>query len=242
METLAIIPCRKGSKGLPGKNTKDFCGKPLVLWTIEEIKKCKSVTRVLLSTDDPKAREVALANGVEVPFMRPADISGDLATDYEFISHALNFLQSKESYSPDIVIRLPVTSPLRRADHVEHGIQTLVNTPGADSVRPICPVSKHPYKFWKKSSDTRFIEPFLDEAFTGFKEPANLPRQLFPEIYQHTGAADFIWTKTILDMCSVSGRSVGYFFMEEESSVNIDTEEDFMYAEYLMKFRLSKTE
>ena len=124
METLAIIPCRKGSKGLPGKNTKDFCGKPLVLWTIEEIKKCKSVTRVLLSTDDPKAREVALANGVEVPFMRPKRLAGDYVPMHPVIEYTVKKLLSM-GYEFDIFVLRDCTVPFIQNKDIQGAVDLL---------------------------------------------------------------------------------------------------------------------
>ena len=241
LEVLAIIPSRLGSKGLPGKNTKLFCGEPLISWTIKEIKNSDLISRAIISSNDQEAISIAKSSGIEVPFVRPSNISGDLATDIEFIQHALLFLQKNQAYSPDIVVRLPPTSPLRTAKHIDQGVKTLINTSTLDSVRPVCKVSHHPYKYWTMDDDNVILKPFLDKSVTGFKEPANLPRQLFPTIYRHTGAADFIWTKTIKEKNSASGDTIGYFLMDDEDSVNIDSELDFLFAEFLMKKRLSQT-
>ena len=238
MNTLAIIPARGGSKGVPQKNIKLFCGEPLIAWSIKETEKSKYISRTIVSTDDPKIAEVAKSFGAEIPFMRPDEISGDLATDYEFILHALDFLKENELYEPDIIVRLPPTSPLRKAEHIDRGIQKLLDTPQADAVRPIYEVSKHPFKFWKISDNEQFLEPFLPKSITRFDEPSNLPRQLFPPVYSHTGSVDVIWTKTIRLKKSVSGENIAYFIMDEEDSVNIDTLLDFFVAEQLMKRRI----
>lgn len=240
MEILAIIPARGGSKSIPRKNIKLLCGKPLIVWTIEEAKKSKLLTRTIVSTDDEEIARVARAYGAEVPFMRPAEISGDLATDVEFLEHALEYLEQNEGYRPDIVVRLPPTSPLCTATHIDEGVSTLLNNPEADAVRPICEASKHPYKLWKLSEDSPWLEPFLSKSFTGFDEAQNLPRQLFPKVYMHTGAMDVMRTRTIREQHSTSGKKTAYFFMKPEDSVNIDYPIDFEIAEILLKKRIEQ--
>ncbi|MEK7090571.1 MAG: acylneuraminate cytidylyltransferase family protein, partial [Patescibacteria group bacterium] len=145
MEILGIIPARGGSKGVPGKNIRNLAGKPLIAWTIEIAKQSNLLTRLIISTDSEEIAKVAEKYGGEVPFLRPAEISGDLATDVEFLNHALDFLKQKENYEPDIILRLPPTSPLRTAAHIDQGIQKLLDNPDADSCRPITESPKHPY-------------------------------------------------------------------------------------------------
>lgn len=236
--SLGIIPARGGSKGIPGKNIKMLAGKPLIAWTIEAAKNADLLDRVIVSTDDEEIAKVAREYGAEVPFLRPKEISGDLATDVEFIDHALLFLKEKEGYEPDIVLRLPPTSPLRKAEHINMGIMTLVDTPSADASRPIVESPKHPYKFWVTKEGSPFLRPFLGKEITGFDEPHNLPRQLFPKVYMHTGAMDVIWVKTIKEQRSTSGKNLAYFFMDAESSCNIDSPVDFLIADTILKDRV----
>src|SRR5262249_34406295 len=152
---------RGGSKGVPRKNIRFFCGKPLIAWTIEEAQKTSHPIRIVVSTDDAETAEVAVQYGAEAPFLRPAAISGDLATDVEFLLHALDFFQARENYQPKIILRLPPTSPLRTADDIDRGIAMLLDTPDADAVRPIVESPKHPYKSWQISADGKWLKPFL---------------------------------------------------------------------------------
>ena len=237
-EILAIIPARGGSKGVPGKNIRNLAGKPLIAWTVEEAKKSKLLTRVIVSTDSEEIAEVARSYGAEVPFLRPKEISQDISTDVEFLLHALDFLKNKEGYEPDIILRLPPTSPLRTASHIDEGIKTLIDNPDADSCRPITESPKHPYKMWQIREDSPIMEPFLSRVVTQMDEPYNLPRQLLPKAYIHTGAMDIMRLRTIRDLKSTSGKKVAYFFMKPEDSINIDSEIDFQIAEVLMKKRL----
>jgi CMP-N,N'-diacetyllegionaminic acid synthase len=236
---LAIIPARGGSKGILGKNIKPLAGKPLIAWTIDAAKQSPLVDRVIVSTDDEGIATVAREYGADVPFLRPAEISGDLATDVEFIEHALDFFEKEEEFVPDIVLRLPPTSPLRKVEHIDTGIITLVDTEGADASRPITESPKHPYKFWMiDEENTSFLRPFLGKEITGFDAPHNLPRQLFPKVYMHTGALDAVWVKTIREQKSTSGKKLAHFPMDIESSVNIDHPFDFLIAEAVMNKRL----
>ncbi len=238
-QVLVIIPARGGSKGVPGKNIKLLAGKPLIAWTIEVALQSDLVDRVIVSTDDEKIAAVAKEYGAEVPFLRPIEISGDRATDVEFIEHALDYFETQESYVPDIILRLPPTSPLRTVEHIDMGIMTLVDTKGADAARPIVESPKHPYKFWMiDEEDSVFLRPFLNTEFTGFVEPHNMPRQLFPTVYMHTGALDAVWVKTIREQKSTSGKKLAHFKMDMESSSNIDHSIDFEIAEVLMSKRI----
>ncbi len=237
MEILGIIPARGGSKGVPRKNIRSLAGKPLIAWTIEAARQSKLLTRLIVSTDDPEIAEVARFYGAEVPFLRPAEISHDLATDVEFLLHALDFLKEKEGYEPDIVLRLPPTSPLRTGAHIDEGIETLLRDPEADASRPISEAPKHPYKMWKIDATGKYIEPFLPFSFTQMYEPYNSPRQILPKAFVHTGAMDVMRLRTIRELKSTSGKKLAYFFMTPEDSVNIDHPMDFELAELLMKKR-----
>ncbi|OGM93713.1 MAG: hypothetical protein A3J67_00445 [Parcubacteria group bacterium RIFCSPHIGHO2_02_FULL_48_10b] len=238
MKVLGIIPARGGSKGVPRKNIRNLCGNPLIAWTIEEAKKSKLLTRIIVTTEDSEIAKVARAYGAEIPFMRPKELAADLSTDMDFLTHALDWLRDKEGYEPDIVVTLRVTAPLKTAAHIDEGIQKLIDNPDADAARPIHESPKHPYKMWKISEDETHLEEFLSKSFTGFDEPHNLPRQLFPKVYVHTGAMDIMRRRTIQELKSTSGNKLAYFFMDPKDSVNIDSEMDFQMAEFLMSKRL----
>ena len=238
MEVLGVIPARGGSKGVPRKNIRPLAGKPLIAWTIEEAQKSKLLTRTIITTEDSEIAEVARSFGAEVPFMRPPELAQDLSTDVDFLTHALRWLHDNEGYEPDIVVTLRVTAPLKRAVHIDEGIQKLIDNPDADASRPIHESPKHPYKMWKIREGGMYLEEFLPKSFTGFDEPHNLPRQLFPKVYVHTGAMDIMRRRTVEELKSTSGNKLAYFFMDPKDSINIDSEMDFQMAEFLMNKRL----
>jgi CMP-N,N'-diacetyllegionaminic acid synthase len=239
-EVLGIIPARGGSKSVPRKNIKNLCGKPLIAWTIEETMKSRFLTRTIVSTDDEEIAQVARDYGADVPFLRPHNIAQDHSIDLEFFKHALNWLKNNEGYEPEIVLRLPPTSPLRTADHIDDGINVLIKNPEADSARSIMLVDKHPYRMWKLSHGQKLIDPFLPEGITGMKDAPNQPRQSYPPVYVQTGALEVIRTRTIYDLNSTAGKKIAHTFMNPEDSINIDTEADFYIAESLLKRRLVK--
>lgn len=235
MEVLAIIPARGGSKGVPRKNIKPLADKPLVAWVIEAAKATPLVNRVVVSTEDEEIASVARKYGAEVPFMRPPEFAKDLSTTLEVLEHALVHLIEHEEYSPDIVLLLPPTAPLVLPSDITQGVEALLNDHFADSVRPVVPSAKHPYKNLR--IEDGYLRPFYEADITGFEEPYDMPRQLFPNAYVYSGAFQVIRTKTILEHKSLSGARMGYIHMPHERSVNIDTIDDFEYADMLMRRR-----
>lgn len=128
----AIIPARGGSKGIPRKNLIDICGKPLVVWSIEQALASSRIDRVIVSTDDDEIAAVAIDSGAEV-IARPADISGDNASTESAIAHALEVANGE----PDLVVLLQPTSPVRTASDINMAIETLddaIDCEGADSL------------------------------------------------------------------------------------------------------------
>lgn len=233
MKIYAIIPARGGSKGVPGKNVKNLCGKPLIAWTIEAAKKVPQISRVIVNTDDADIARVARAHGAEV-FKRPKELAEDLTLDLPVFEHHLRALEA-EGDSPDIVVDLRATAPLRRGARIAEGIALLqkLGRKNADSVRAVSKASKHPYKMWLFEGE--YIKPFLGEAHTGIKEPYNTARQLLPEVYQNNGCVNVFWPETILEKKSMTGKKIAGFVMEEWESVNIDMPIDFIVAEELMR-------
>jgi YrbI family 3-deoxy-D-manno-octulosonate 8-phosphate phosphatase len=135
---LAIIPARGGSKGIPRKNVKLFLGKPLLVHSIEQARQAPSVTRIVVSTDDPEITTIARAHAADV-VRRPPEMSGDRATSESALLHTLDHLRTTEDYEPELIVFLQATSPLRRPGELQAAIDTLRNQQ-ADSLFSACPV------------------------------------------------------------------------------------------------------
>ena len=112
MVIQAFIFARGGSKGLPGKNMRNFCGKPLIAWSIEQALAVKSINSVIVSTDSQEIAEASREYGAEVPFIRPTEIAGDRSTDFDFIKHALDWLSQNDA-EPDFIVHIRPTTPFR---------------------------------------------------------------------------------------------------------------------------------
>ena len=223
MNLLALIPARGGSKGIPRKNIRSFCGKPLLQWSIEAALSSSSVDQVVVSTDDPEIAQVALASGAEVPFLRPPELSSDSAPGIAAVLHALDQLP----YVTDVLLLQP-TSPLRTVHDIE-SIVALRNKALCESVVSLTPCAKHPAWMYNLASDQR-LDPFLQEQ-------APPCRQQLSMVYVLNGAL-YLASRSFLEteQAFISPDTVGYV-MPPERSVDIDTPLDWQWAEFLMELK-----
>ncbi|MDO8564464.1 MAG: acylneuraminate cytidylyltransferase family protein, partial [bacterium] len=150
MTVLAIIPARAGSKRIPNKNIRDFCGKPLIAYAIEQAKAVPFIDRVIVDTDSPEIAEVAKQYGAEVPFLRPAHLATDTSGINDALSHLFARLKQEEGYEPDYCVLLQTTSPLREERDIEACWQLMQKT-GADTVLTVAPTHPRLYHLDKES-------------------------------------------------------------------------------------------
>jgi N-acylneuraminate cytidylyltransferase len=235
MNILAIIQARGGSKSIPGKNIKPINGKPLIAWTIEAAKAAKTVTRVIVSTDDPEIAAVAKKHGAEVPFMRPAEFATDAAKSVGLLKHAIEWLAQNENYQTDVVVQLKPTNPLRSSAHIDEAVNKYLTYPEADSLITVTKSPAHPLKTYKFSGE--LVEPFVPAELFGLTEASKMPRQALPEAFVQNSCVNVINPKTILEKGSSLGKKVVGMVMSREDSVNIDEPMDFDIAEMIMKKR-----
>ena len=224
-ECVAIIPARSGSKGISHKNIRQIAGKPLMAWSIKHAVDASQINRVIVSTDSEQYAAIAREHGAEVPFLRPADISGDQATDLEVFLHALDWLQKNEQYSPEICVHLRPTCPVRDPAVIDSIVAMLSSRPDLDSVRTITPVAHPPYKMWTRDQQG-YLSPVVDVP--GIKEPWNQPRQKLPVAYLQTASIDAVRSRVIVENKSMTGRSI-YGYIEPEF-YDIDTQEEMAHA------------
>ncbi|GAB4485673.1 MAG: N-acylneuraminate cytidylyltransferase [Anaerolineales bacterium] len=230
-EVLALIPARGGSKGIPRKNIRSFCGYPLIAYSIAAGLQAQTVTRVLVSTDDEEIAAVARAWGAETPFLRPAEFAQDKTTDLPVFVHALQWLEQNESYRPDVVVQLRPTSPIRPVGLVDEAVRTLLKHPEADSVRGIVPAGQNPHKMWRLPGGIDSpMKNLLDVE--GIEEPYNAPRQILPDIYWQTGHIDAIRPSAILNG-SMSGSNIYPLLIDPNFTVDLDNLRDWARAEWL---------
>ncbi len=232
-EVLAIIPARGGSKGIPRKNIKLFAGYPLISYSIAAGLQANSVTRVVVSTDDEEIAVVAREWGAETPFLRPAELAQDQTTDLPVFQHALAWLKAHEDYTPDLVIQLRPTSPLRPRNCVDEAVTLLQEHPAADSVRGVVPSGQNPYKMWRLNGKDEPMTPLLN--LEGVAEPFNAPRQALPPTFWQTGHIDVIRPRVILEQHSMSGKMILPYKIDPRYTVDIDTPFDWLRYEWLLR-------
>jgi len=227
-EVLAIIPARGGSKGIPRKNILEFVGYPLIAYSIAAGLQAKTVTRVILSTDDAEIADIARDWGAEVPFMRPESLAQDDTLDLPVFEHVLNWLDANEGYRPDLVVQLRPTSPIRPVDLIDRAVKLLLEHPHADSVRGVVPAGQNPHKMWRIDPEGR-MQPLLSVA--GIAEPYNAPRQALPAVYWQTGHIDVVRPGVILEKKSMSGDLILPVHIDPAYTVDIDQRADWVWYE-----------
>ncbi len=230
-EVLVIIPARGGSKGIPRKNIRHFCGYPLIAYSIAAGLQAESVTRVIVSTDDEEIAAVAREWGAETPFLRPAEFAQDKTTDLPVFVHALRWLAEHEGYKPDVVVQLRPTSPIRPKTMVDEAVRILLQHADADSVRGIVPAGQNPHKMWNlPQGGNAPMKNLL--AVEGIEEPYNAPRQILPDAYWQTGHIDAIRPAAILSG-SMSGKTIYPLVIDPNFTVDLDNLRDWERAEWL---------
>ena len=228
VKILCLIPARCGSRGVPGKNIKLLGDKPLMAWSIDQAKRSKYNMRIIVSTDSEEYQKIAQKWGAETPFLRPKKISGDLSIDYDFIVHALNWLNKNENYVPDIILHLRPTQPNRKVEDIDKCINIFIkNIDDYDSLRTVIPFEKSPFKMYSMKKNV--LNP-LYYTLNDIKEPFNLCRQALPQTYLHNGYIDIYKTSVIKDGI-LSGDKIYPYIMSKDDTIDIDTQEDWKKAE-----------
>ncbi len=222
---LVVCPARGGSKGIPLKNLQPFLGVPLVARVGHLVAELPGIDRAIVSTDSEAIAKVASASGLDTPFYRPEELSGDRISDLEVLSHALTESERLDGVIYDIVVMLQPTSPLRQAEHVQDTIDMLIDGDW-DAVWTVSETDSknHPLK-QLTVKDGRL--DYYDQD--GKKIIAR--QQLIP-VYHRNGVAYAIKRGCLLDQKSISGERTGALVLEG-NLVSIDTYWDFELAEFI---------
>ncbi len=223
---LAIIPARGGSKGLPGKNIRMLCGKPLIAWSIEQARDCTGIDTVIVSTDDPEIARVAASFGAEVPFLRPDELASDTSSSIDVILHAIDFM-AKTGSSFDLVVLLEPTSPLRDVSDISGAIKHLLGTPDCQSVVGVSQVeSVHPAFLYQLHKG--LLKPYLGV------QPTNLRRQDIEELYFLEGSIYVSYINALKAKRSFYHDSTAPWIVPRYKSFEVDELIDLIIIEALM--------
>lgn len=222
---LALIPARGGSKGIPRKNIRELHGKPLLAWSIEAARRSASVSRVMVSTEDPEIAEVSTTWGAEVPFLRPAELARDDTPGIAPVLHALGELPEF-----DWVLLLQPTSPLRTAADID-GIVRFCQERSAPAAVSVCEATNHPWWVYRQDPAGR-LHPFVEGVNAA-------RRQDLPPAFVLNGALYLARRDWLLEQRSFMGEQTLGYEMPSERSIDIDTPMDWMLAELMLQRGLS---
>ena len=230
---LVIVPARGGSKGIKLKNIRSLNGVPLVALVGRVIQQLDYIDRAVVSTDHPEIARIAKESGLDVPFMRPESISGDIVSDWEVLHHALMATEEDDNKTYDIIVMLQPTSPLRKPEHITMTIEKLIDG-NYDAVWTLSETDSksHPSK-----------QLILNGEIVEYYDPENGPkivaRQQLSPVYHVNGLAYAFNRECLVNQKNRKGKKTSAVVIKE-TVVNIDTEFDFELAEILIEKGLHK--
>jgi len=231
LRTIVTICARGGSKGVPGKNVRPLLGTPLVAYTIKQALSLKWADRIIVSTDDKHIKSIAEECGLEVPFLRPANLALDKSPKVPSIIHAVMTAEKHWHENFDLILDLDPTTPLRLSEDIVGVLEALLSNPKAISSFSVTPAYKNPYVTMVESD----IEGFA-KIVKKPKQPIGR-RQDAPQVYEIVGSAYAIHRSFLEGISYFPTEKNAFYVMPEDRSIDIDREIDFEIIEFLMKKR-----
>ena len=226
---VAFVPARSGSERVLGKNVRPLAGHPLLAYAVETALQSGVFERVVCSTDSEEVAAVARWYGADVPFLRPPEYATSTSPDIEWLGSTLERLD--EAYDVFAIVR--ATNPFRGPAVVRRGLDQLLSTPEADSLRAVELVKQHPGKMWVLADDGRTMRPLLDQSHLDVAWHAG-QYQALPPVYVQSSALEIAWTRVVPETGTREGRVVTPFFTEGHEGFNVDDEDDWERAERLL--------
>lgn len=229
---LAVIPARGGSKRIPRKNIKLFCGKPMIAWSIEAARLSGCFERIIVSTDDAEIAEVAMLHGAEVPFMRPAELSDDHTGTLPVIAHAVRWEQ-EQAFSPDWVCCIYATAPFVQAADLQRGLEVAIAS-AADYAFSVTSYA-FPIQRAIRITPNKRVEMFSPEHF-------NTRSQDLEEAYHDAG--QFYWGRSQAWLAEkpLFSEFTAPVILSRHRVQDIDTPEDWERAEWQFKAMQAATQ
>jgi N-acylneuraminate cytidylyltransferase len=223
---VALIPARSGSERVRDKNIRPLAGHPLLAYAVAAARQAGIFDRVVCSTESGKVAEVAQRYGADVPFLRPSELATSTSPDIHWITHALEQLDRYDLFA---IVR--ATNPFRGPDVLRRGLEQLLATPEADSIRAVELVKQHPGKMWVLEGRT--MRPLLEQSDLDVAWHAG-QYQALPEIYVQNSALEIAWTRVVSQTGTREGKVVAPYLTEGYQGFNIDDEEDWDRARRLL--------
>lgn len=228
---LAIIPARGGSKGLPGKNIKPLCGKPLIGWSIEQAQASSYIDEIFVSTDSSEIAAVAESFGIKVPFLRPAELATDSSPSSAFVLHTIDYYRGK-GQEFDYILLLEPTSPLRDVTDINIAIEQLLNHNMAKSIVGVSKVEATHPAFLVNISKEGLLEPYLEEMKT-------LRRQELNDLYFFEGSLYLSEIDYYIKAESFYHNLTLPYVVPKYKSYEVDDIVDFYIIEKLLELKLN---
>ena len=226
---IAFVPARSGSERVPQKNVRSLAGHPLLAYAIATAEQAGVFDRIVCSTDSEEIAEIARWYGAEVPFLRPPAYATATSPDIDWLSYTLGELP--ERY--DLFALIRATNPFRGPDAVRRGLEQLLATREADSLRAVELVKQHPGKMWVLGESGQTMEPLLDQSEQDVAWHAGQYPAL-PRVYVQNSALEIAWCRVVDETGTREGRVLAPFFTEGYEGFNVDDEEDWQRAERLV--------
>lgn len=229
---VVLIPARAGSKGVPRKNIKRLGGFPLVAYSIAAAKLSSTIHQIIVSTDSNEIATLCRNYGAETPFLRPAEISGDLSTNLEFVQHYLKYAKDFNMEIPDLIVQLSPPTPLRDPHLIDAAVKMFKRDIAFwTSLRSAHELSEPPHKMMRVEKDGSLTGFF---PFDPRPEYFNLPRQMFSKAYHPDGYVD-IFRPDVVMSGLLFGDKIMPFITKHVTE--IDSPDDFEYLEYVIEKR-----
>lgn len=232
---IAIIPARGGSKGLPGKNIKELCGKPLIAWSIEAGLASQYIDEVMVTTDSDEIAGIARDFGATVPFIRPAELASDTATSFDTVKHAIDFYQDELNKTFDYIVLLEPTSPLRDKNDIDKSIEQLLSNPNAMAIVGICKTESQNPAFLVKKNNHDFLVGYEN------KDMKVLRRQDINDVFFFEGSVYVSQIDALLHKKTFYHEHTVGYIVPKWKSFEIDDIDDFIMVEALLSFKRNKS-
>ena len=223
---LGIIPARGGSKGIPGKNLRLLAGKPLLEYTVDAAISSGVVDRLVLSTDSPEIARLGEKLGAEVPCLRPAELAEDDTPMLPVLVHMVSFLET-HGFSPDIIVLLQPTAPMRRPEHISRAVKLLLSV-GSDSVVSVVELPRHSSPDYVMKIDNGRLANFLPEGARITR------RQDVRPAYIRDGTVYVVMRDVLMKTCSLYGQNCCPLVLPQSESITLDTLDDWNKAEHIL--------
>lgn len=231
-KVLAVVPARGGSKGVKLKNIREIGGIPLIAMVGNVIREVPEIDRAIVSTDHDQIAEIAMKSGLDCPFFRPEELSGDRIADIDVLLHVLREIESIDKVLYDIIVMLQPTSPSRKVKHVSDAINKLIDS-DADSVWSVSETDSKAHPLKQLVINGENLDYYDSE---GAKVIA---RQQLKPVYHRNGIVYAITRDCIVNKKSIKGENCVPLVIDGYVS-NIDTELDIAFAEFLLKWEDKK--